>query len=104
MSGKGTSAGALYQARVIAFAYVHVITERPLPWFGSAGQMPTAVWCETRGPGDDVRLEFSTTLAGEVQARHEMNAARDLVDLVAAISVRSADARPMPVALLIDRK
>ena len=104
VSGKGASAGAIYQAQVIAFAYVHVIAQRPLPWFGPAGQAPTAVWGETRGPGDDVRLEFGTSPAAEVQARHEMNAASDLVGLVAAIRTRSAGTGPMPVALLIDRK
>lgn len=104
MSGKGTSAGALYQAQVIASAYVHVITQRTVPWFGPAGQVPTAVWGETRGPGDDVRLEFGMSPAAEVQARHDMNAASDLVGLVAAIRARSAEVGPMPVALLIDRK
>jgi tetratricopeptide (TPR) repeat protein len=105
VSGKGTNAGAQYQAHVIASAYVHVITERPVPWFGPVSRMPTAVWGETLGPGDDVRMEFGTSFPpAEVQARHDMNAGAELTALVAAIRARSVDRGPMAVALLIDRK
>lgn len=105
LSGKGTNAGAEYQARVVASAYVYVLTERPVPWFGPVSRIPTAVWGETHGPGDDVRLEFGTSFpAAEVQARHRMNAAGDLTTFVGAIRARTVETGPMDVALLIARR
>lgn len=97
------NAGALYQARVIASVYVAVIAQRPISWFGPVGRVPIAVWGETRGPGDDLRLEFDAGLDAEAQARHRMNAAGDLLTLVADIRSRSSETGPIPVALVVPR-
>lgn len=88
--GKAMNARARYQAHVVAAAYVHVITERPLPWFGRVARVPTAVWVEPLGPGDDVRVELGTSSApAAVQARHDMDAGKDLTAFVEAIRSRS---------------
>ncbi len=101
MSGKGTNAGSLYQARVIACLYVDILGRRPITWYGPVRRVPTAVWAETHGPGDDIRIEFETGAAGEAQARHDMNAAGDLVQLVADIRGRSSATGSLPVALVV---
>jgi tetratricopeptide (TPR) repeat protein/transcription elongation GreA/GreB family factor len=103
--GRAASLGPRYQASVAAFAYVAIVTETPLPWFGPFPKVPTAVSGETGGPGDDLRVEFGLSPAvAEVQARHSMNAAGDFVELVADIAARSAGLTPAKVALVVDRR
>jgi tetratricopeptide (TPR) repeat protein len=102
--GRATSGGTHYQASASAFVAVAIITETPIAWFGRS-DVPTAITAETGGPGDDLRIEFGQTpTAGEVQARHFMNAAGDFTDFVAAVADRTGAATPTPVALVADRR
>lgn len=71
MSGDATFAGTNYQASVIAYVFVHVLTETKLRWVALADDTPSAVSGEVRGPGDDARVEFRTGSAPvEIQAKH----------------------------------
>ncbi len=101
MTGKATSAGIQYQAHAIASLYVDVIVGNRVSWFGPIDRLATAVWGETRGPGDDLRIEFDTGPIVEAQVRHDMNAAGDLAALVVDIRSRSAETGPIPVALIV---
>ena len=64
-----------YQAVVTAIAGVHLIKGCPLDWLdGLVDDTPVAVWAETNGPGDDIRLELHDGSAVEVQAKRGLQA------------------------------
>ena len=68
--GSATGAGMNFQAVVTAIAGVHLIKGFPLDWLdGLVDDTPVAVWAETNGPGDDIRLELRNGSAVEVQAK-----------------------------------
>ena len=98
--GMAMSAGAQYQSHVIADAYVYVVCQRQVPWFGLGARVPIAVWGESHGPGDDVRIEFAAGRGAEAQAKHSMGAGQEFTDLVDGIRSRSGDST-MPVALVV---
>jgi len=68
--GGGTAAGGgiNFQAAVTTIAGVHLLRGTPLGWFPVA-DVPLAVWAESEGPGDDVRLELTPAVAAEIQAK-----------------------------------
>lgn len=71
MSGNATFSGTNYQASVIAFVFVHVLTETKLRWLSVPDDTPSAVSGEVKGPGDDARVEFRSGVAPiEIQAKH----------------------------------
>lgn len=77
MGGDATFAGTNYQASVIAYVFVHVLTETKLRWGGLADDTPSAVSGEVKGPGDDARVEFRTGAAPvELQAKHGLKPQR----------------------------
>ena len=68
--GSATGSGMNYQAVVTAIAGVHLINGCPLDWLdGLVDDTPVAVWAETNGPGDDIRLELRDGSAVEVQVK-----------------------------------
>ena len=68
--GSATGSGMNYQAVVTAIAGVHLIKGCPLDWLdGLVDDTPVAVWAETNGSGDDIRLELRDGSAVEVQAK-----------------------------------
>lgn len=73
-AGGGTAAGGgiNFQAAVTAIAGVHLLRGTPLGWLPVA-DVPVAVWAESEGAGDDVRLELSTAVSAEVQAKKGLN-------------------------------
>ena len=74
MGGDETFSGINYQASVVAYVYVHILTRARLRWLPATDDTPTAISGETRAPGDDARIEFGTTLpAVEVQAMRRVN-------------------------------
>ena len=60
MGGDATSSGINYQASVVAYVYVHILTGSKLRWLQVRDDTPTAISGETKGPGDDARIEFAT--------------------------------------------
>lgn len=68
--GSATEAGMSFQAVVTAIAGVYLFKGTPLDWLdGLVDDTPVAVWAETNGPGDDIRLELRDGFAVEVQAK-----------------------------------
>ena len=57
--GGGTAAGGgiNFQAAVTAIAGAHLLRGTPLGWL-PVDDVPVAVWAESEGAGDDVRLEL----------------------------------------------
>jgi tetratricopeptide (TPR) repeat protein len=102
VSGAGTFNGVTYQARVIAGIYIRILAQSRLGWFSPANDTPTAVWGETKGPGDDARIEFGGRYAtSEVQAKYGLTAGAELDEVLEKIR-QLADANQMPVALVLD--
>lgn len=86
MGGHATFSGTTYQARLIAFVYVHMLRQSALQWLYPTPDTPVGVSGETGGPGDDIRIEFGTPGGSiEVQAKHGLTAGAVLVDVVRRI-------------------
>jgi tetratricopeptide (TPR) repeat protein len=102
MGGDATFAGTNYQASVIAYVFVHVLTETKLRWGGLADDTPSAVSGEVKGPGDDARIEFRTGAAPvELQAKHGLKPQR-CVEAFEAIRDASTPTDGMGVLLVVD--
>jgi tetratricopeptide (TPR) repeat protein len=70
----------------LAWAEVHLLAQSPLGWISTINDTPVAVSGETLGPGDDVRVELGDGHAPvEAQAKHGLNAAGDLDEIVAGL-------------------
>jgi tetratricopeptide (TPR) repeat protein len=104
VSGSGTFAGTTYQARVIAYVYVHVLAQARLGWVELFDDTPVGVSGETSGPGDDARLEFGERHDPiEVQAKHGLKAGAKLSEAIAQIRDRSGAEKPTDVIVVVDR-
>ena len=104
MSGSGTSSGIEFQARVIAYIYIHVLGENRLSWFPRSDDTPRAVSAETGGAGDDVQIEFASELADtEIQVKKGLSAGADLADTVLRILQMRKDL-DQPVVIAVDGK
>lgn len=57
-SGGSAAAGRMnLHARVAAVAAIHLLGRRRLGWFKELEvDTPVEIWCETDGPGDDLRF------------------------------------------------
>ena len=68
--GPATASGINFQAAVTAIAGVHLINGSPLGWLdGLVNDTPVAVWAETGGAGDDIKLELRDESTVEVQVK-----------------------------------
>lgn len=84
--GGGTAAGGgiNFQAAVTAIAGVHLLRGIPLGWIPVA-DVPVAVWAESEGAGDDVRLELSSIVSAEIQAKKGLNRGSTLWEALEAL-------------------
>jgi tetratricopeptide (TPR) repeat protein len=102
VSGDATFAGTNYQASVIAYVFVHVLTETKLRWIGLADDTPSAVSGEVGGPGDDARIEFRAGGAPiEIQAKHGLKPQK-CIEAFEAIRDGSTPADTTEVMLVVD--
>lgn len=78
--GAAPASGLNFQAIVTAIAAVHLLDGSPIGWLDElAHDVPLAIWAESGGPGDDVRLELAID-AVEVQAKSGLRADDKLWD------------------------
>nr|WP_128795572.1 hypothetical protein [Corallococcus coralloides] len=104
MGGDATFFGTTYQARVIAYIYVHILAGMRLGWLSPVDDTPIAVSGETDGPGDDARIEFGDRHpAIEVQAKHGMTGGAKLQEMLARVRSRSQPDDLLKVVLVVDR-
>jgi hypothetical protein len=103
MTGDATAAGTHYQAAVCALIAAHILARKKLGWFAPDDDVPTAVWCETGGPGDDIRIEFVSGGAAELQAKHRLNGGAGLDKVIAKMRAGFAQSVEMPLALVLSR-
>lgn len=77
--GAATASGMNFQATVTAIAGVNLLLGMPLRWLeGVADDVPIAVWAETSGPGDDIRLELKEREVVEIQAKKGLQKGKEL--------------------------
>ena len=101
MSGSAVFSGTDYQASVIAYAYVHILTGTKLRWLEDENDTPTAISGETKGPGDDARIEFRGSASPvEVQVKHGLKRDERLIEVFER--VRNAEDTASDVALVVD--
>ncbi|WP_434120377.1 NACHT domain-containing protein [Pseudomonas fortuita] len=68
--GAAFGGGANFQAQLTAIVGAHILRGIPLGWLdGICDDQPVAVWAESEGPGDDLRIELLNGSAVEVQAK-----------------------------------
>jgi hypothetical protein len=68
--GSAAASGMNLHARVAAVAAVHLLGCRQLGWLKELEiDTPVEIWCETNGPGDDLRFVLSNDLVVEAQAK-----------------------------------
>jgi hypothetical protein len=104
VSGSGNFSGTTYQARVIAYVYVHVLAQARLGWIELFDDTPVGVSGETNGPGDDARLEFGERHGPvEVQAKHGLKAGAKLSEAIAQVRDRSVSGKSTDVVIVVDR-
>ena len=102
MSGDAVFSGANYQASVIAYVYVYILTGTKLRWLPpDRDGTPTAISGETKGPGDDARIEFGVDVPSvEVQAKRRLRRDKRLTE--AFERVRDAEDSDSDVILAVD--
>jgi tetratricopeptide (TPR) repeat protein len=104
MGGDATFSGTTYQARVIAFAYLHILAQTRLGWFSPDDDTPAAISGETGGPGDDAMVEFGTIVPScELQAKHGLSGGDALKEIFVRIAANSPDDIRRPVVLALNR-
>ena len=85
--GSGTASGINFQAAVTAIAGVHLIKGSPLGWLnGLVDDTPVAVWAETGGPGDDIKLELRDKSTVEVQVKRGLRTGKELWDSLMSLA------------------
>lgn len=79
-SGGSAAAGGMnLHARVAAVAAVHLLGRRQLSWLKNLEiDTPVEIWCETNGPGDDLRFVLANNLVVEAQAKKGLTRGEDL--------------------------
>jgi tetratricopeptide (TPR) repeat protein len=104
VGGDATFIGTTYQARVIAYVYVHILAQMRLGWLGAADDTPLAISGETQGPGDDAQIEFGDRHpAIEVQAKHGLTGGAKLQEVVERLGMITPGAPSMQVVLTVNR-
>lgn len=79
-SGGSAAAGGMnLHARVAAVAAVRLLGRQELGWLkGLEVDTPLEIWCETNGPGDDLRLVLANNLIVEAQIKKGLTRGNDL--------------------------
>lgn len=101
MGGPAFAKGASFQARVIAYVYVHVLAESRLFWFEPLDDVPIAVEAETGGPGDDIGIEMRSGIKVEAQVKHGLTAGVAFSEAVKKAASRGTSS--MPIRFVVDQ-
>ena len=102
MGGDATFSGTTYQANVIAYIAVHVLTETKLRWLPVPDDTPIALAGEVKGPGDDARIEFASSPPIEVQSKHGLKGFKSTEEIVTTVRDASASNDPSIVVVAVD--
>jgi|TARA_R110001599_G_scaffold126718_1_gene299892 hypothetical protein len=85
--GAATASGMNFQAAVTAIAGSHLLLGASLGWLdGLIEDIPTAIWAETGGPGDDIRIELRNGEVLEAQVKRGLSRGENLWEAVRALA------------------
>lgn len=77
--GSAFGGGARFQTDVTAIVGVHILRGAPLGWLEAVcNDVPVAVWAESEGPGDDLRIELIDDGIVEIQAKKGLDSRKKL--------------------------
>jgi tetratricopeptide (TPR) repeat protein len=102
VGGEATFRGTSYQARVIAYAYVHLLAPARLNWLGPSDDTPRAVLAETGGAGDDALIELGPSRSIELQMKLGLTGGARLRETILDIAGRSQVGDVTPILLVVD--
>ncbi len=103
MGGEATFSGTNYQAKAIAYVYVHMLAQKRLGWLDATEDRPIAVAAETGGAGDDIRIDLgSRNPPVEVQVKHGLSADSRLREALGRVVEDTAQPEDSPVVLVVD--
>lgn len=99
--GAATASGMNFQAAVTAIAGSHMLLGASLGWLdGLIEDIPTAIWAETGGPGDDIRIELRNGEVLETQVKRGLSRGQNLWEAMQALAV-GLDAGTIQYGVLI---
>lgn len=99
--GAATASGMNFQAAVTAIAGSHLLLGASLGWLdGLVEDIPTAIWAETGGPGDDVRIELRSGEVLEAQVKRGLSRGDKLWEAMLALAI-GLDAGTIQYGVLI---
>lgn len=99
--GAATASGMNFQAAVTAIAGSHLLLGASLGWLdGLVEDIPTAIWAETGGPGDDVRIELRNGDVLEAQVKRGLSRGEKLWEAMLALAT-GLDAGTIQYGVLI---
>lgn len=99
--GAATASGMNFQAAVTAIAGSHMLLGASLGWLdGLIEDIPTAIWAETGGPGDDIRIELRNGEVLETQVKRGLSRGQNLWEAMQTLAV-GLDAGTIQYGVLI---
>lgn len=99
--GAATASGMNFQAAVTAIAGGHLLLGTSLGWLdGLIEDIPAAIWAETGGPGDDIRIELRNGEILEAQVKRGLSRGENLWEALQALAV-GLDAGEIQYGVLI---
>ncbi len=99
--GAATASGMNFQAAVTAIAGSHLLLGASLGWLdGLVDDIPTAIWAETGGPGDDLRIELHNGDVVEAQVKRGLSRGDKLWEALLALAA-GLDAGAIQYGVLI---
>lgn len=99
--GAAATGGINFQGAVTAIAGVHLLRGSPVGWLTDiADDTPVAVWAETNGPGDDIRIQTRDGKIIEVQSKKGLKREKKLWDALASL-VKGIQANTIDYGVLV---
>jgi hypothetical protein len=100
--GPGGGGGYNFQATATAFVYAHVLAGQPLSFAAQRYPVPLAVWAESGGPGDDLRVECQDGAVVEIQTKRGLSVGEDFWKAVKRLVDGLVDHPELFGVLLVD--
>lgn len=102
VGGAAGGGGFNFQARVTAYIYSHVLAGRPMNFAANWSPVPLAVWAESGGPGDDLRVECEDGSVLEIQVKRGLRVGENFWGAVTKLIRGLADEPNLLGVLLVD--
>jgi len=99
--GKAIGGGMNFQANTTVIVAVHILRGIRLEWVdGTFDDIPLAVWAESEGSGDDIRIEFKDNVVAEAQVKKGLKRNDKLWDSLEAMA-KAIDQKEITYGFLV---